>query len=389
VETPKKRRTALVGLALTGLTLAFCLIYNERSFIDRAETYDLALAQTAAWEIRLTDILSIKGKINGVTESVSQDSPASIEEAVLRLETAPADMTAIPVSPRLKLNAGIQQIASAARKGQPQVVAKTSAEISPLLIKLEQQLVASRRGSEIERLRAFTSMNRMKNLEVAALLAFGFALAGFFAMSWRSLREWIGQTHPQPAVATQRGFTLVEVVMVAAITMVLSTIAIANISAVVSSARIHAGISSMSGLLQNTRMLAVKKNKTMTAHVDAEGSGALVGYIKVASDTSAKTSKDPQVEWESPVIRMSELDGPGAPDALTIDQLAFTPQSGDISYNSRGLPCEYSGGVCTGAGFLYYFKDTSREGNKGWAALSISPAGKITKWFWNNTNWNH
>lgn len=389
METPKKRRTVLIGLAIAGLTLAFGLITNERAFSLHADNYERAMAQTTAWEIRMSDVLTIRGKINGVVESVSQNPSASIEEAVSRLETAHADVAAIPALNKAKLTTGIQQIASAARKGQTQDVVKLSADLSPFLIRLQNQLEQSRKGSELERLRAFAGMNRVKNVEVVALLAFGLALAAFFAMGFRSFKEWISGVHPHPAVAASRGFSLVELLMVAAITLVLSTIAIANISAVVSSARIHAGISSMSGLLQNTRMMAVKRNKAMTAHVQIEGDGTLVGYIKPAGDTSERTAKDTQIEWESPVIRLAEPTGADAPGELTTAQLGFTPQTGDISYNSRGLPCAYSGGICTNAGFLYYFKDTSREGRHGWAALSISPAGKINKWFWLQTSWNH
>jgi hypothetical protein len=85
---------------------------------------------------------------------------------------------------------------------------------------------------------------------------------------------------------------------------------------------------------------------------------------------------------------MTTPTGPGAPDLIDTTALGYTAQTGNISFNSRGLPCAYSSGVCTNYGFLYYFKDTSRMGAKGWAALSISPAGKIKKWFWSGTAWS-
>jgi prepilin-type N-terminal cleavage/methylation domain-containing protein len=376
-----------IGLGAVGLVLVSSLIYNEGAFTFHVEAHERALAQTAAWETRLSDVLTIRGKINGVVESVSEGSSESIEQAVASLQTAPADMTAIHGSTKATLHAGIQQIVSAAERGQRHDVLKMSADLSPLLTGLENQFAGSRRGSEIDRGRAFASMNRVKNVEMILLAAFATVFAAFLAWGLRGLRDWLRREPHAVAVATSRGFSLVELLMVVAIVLTLSTIAIANIAAVVSSARIHAGISSMSGLLQNTRITAVKKNKTLTAHL-ASDDGALVGYIKPAGDTSPRTSSDVQVEWESPVVRMSTPTGEGAPNQLMSTELGFTPQSGDISFNSRGLPCAYSSGICTGSGFLYYFKDTSREGNKGWAALSVSPAGKITKWFWNSGSWN-
>jgi prepilin-type N-terminal cleavage/methylation domain-containing protein len=376
-----------IGLGAVGLILVFSLISNEGSFAFHVEAHERALEQTAAWETRLSDVLTIRGKINGVVESVSQGSADSIEQAISNLQTTPADMTAIHGATKVRLNTGIQQLVLAARTQQVQNVLKTSADLSPLLTNLENQFAKSRQGSEIDRGRAFANMNSVKNTEVVVLGAFAAVFAAFLALGFRGLRDWLRRQPPAVAIATSRGFSLVELLMVVAIALTLSTIAVANIAAVVSSARIHAGISSMSGLLQNTRITAVKKNKTLTAHLTSED-GALVGYIKPAADTSPRTSKDTQVEWESPVVRMSTPTGTGAPDEITASDLGFTPQSTDISFNSRGLPCAYASGLCTSSGFLYYFKDTSREGNKGWAALSVSPAGKITKWFWSSGIWN-
>jgi hypothetical protein len=51
------------------------------------------------------------------------------------------------------------------------------------------------------------------------------------------------------------------------------------------------------------------------------------------------------------------------------------------------LPCTYSGGNCTSAGFVYYFMDHRPMGRSGWAAVSISPAGRLKRWFWSGSTW--
>ncbi|HET9943340.1 MAG TPA: prepilin-type N-terminal cleavage/methylation domain-containing protein, partial [Terriglobia bacterium] len=58
------------------------------------------------------------------------------------------------------------------------------------------------------------------------------------------------------------GFSLVEVTVVVAISLVVGMIAIPNMLSVISDARLRAGVTSMSGLLQNCRMEAVKRNQT-------------------------------------------------------------------------------------------------------------------------------
>jgi prepilin-type N-terminal cleavage/methylation domain-containing protein len=401
----KSSRTSLIGLGLFGLVLASALIYNHRSFDSYARAYDQALMQTGAWENRLSDILTIRGRMNGIVESVSQmdaNSYRPIDEAVSDLKTVWVHHGAsLPMISKTKVSMGIDMIALAAMRTsdelrrnnldealvQAQNVIRLTADVSPVLLQLEGQLTRSRQGSETDRQNALTGMRVGQTIDVSILFVLGVAFVGLLALSFPGFAGR-GSHQPQHAVVTtSRGFSLVEVLMVVAITLVLSTIAIANIAAVVSSSRIHAGVSSMSGLFQNCRMMAVKKNKTMTCHVTTIGAASLLGYVKEATDTSELSTTDSQVKWEAPVVRMSSPTGPGAPDVITASVLGFTPQTGDISFNSRGLPCAYSSGVCTNYGFLYYFKDTSREGAKGWAALSVSPAGKIKKYFWNISSW--
>lgn len=197
----------------------------------------------------------------------------------------------------------------------------------------------------------------------------------------------MGFRKPVSKDAGHAGFSLIEVTVVVMVSLIVGTIAIPNMVAVISNARLHAGVTSMSGLLQSCRMVAVKENQTLTAHFGTIDGKTLVGFVKVATDTSPRLPTDLQAEWEAPVKMMTTPSGLGAPTTISSGVLGFTPQTTEPSFNTRGLPCMYSGGTCTNEGFLYYFKDTSRAGSKGWAALSISPAGRIKKWFWTGAKW--
>jgi len=185
-----------------------------------------------------------------------------------------------------------------------------------------------------------------------------------------------------------KGFSLFELTFVVAVLIVIGLIAVPNMVTVVSFARLRAGVTSMSGLLQNCRMSAVKQNKTLTTRFETEGTATLVGFVKDAPDTSARKSTDLQAEWEAPVVIMGTPTGVDAPSEISSTVLGFTPMSTVPSFNSRGLPCVFDDGECAANnGFLFYFNDTSRKGSQGWAALSISPAGRIKKWFWDGSNW--
>jgi hypothetical protein len=114
-----------------------------------------------------------------------------------------------------------------------------------------------------------------------------------------------------------------------------------------------------------------------------------VYYVKEAPDTSVIVTADSQVEMEAPIMTHDTPTGPGAPPAITNTALGLgaDPLTTDPSFNSRGLPCAYSSGVCTNAAFIRYFKDNRIGGSGGWAAISMTPAGRIKRWFWNGSIW--
>ena len=182
------------------------------------------------------------------------------------------------------------------------------------------------------------------------------------------------------------GFSLIEVTLVVAISLVVTATAIPRITTVVGNAKMRASMTSLSGLLQNSRMAAVQQNRTMTTHFVVQPTG-LVGYVKQAIDSSPVARNDYQVEMQAPIDKLTTPSGGGAPAAISTTVLGFTPQTDNPSFNTRGLPCLYSGGLCDNYGFIYYFKDTRIAGSGGWAAISISPAGRIKRWFWSGSDW--
>ncbi|HET9218179.1 MAG TPA: hypothetical protein VFR18_14440 [Terriglobia bacterium] len=180
---------------------------------------------------------------------------------------------------------------------------------------------------------------------------------------------------------------MIEISVVVLISLIVGMIAIPNMVSVIANARLHAGVTSMSGLLQSCRMEAVKKNETLTTHFD-EDEEKLVGWVKpVAAAPLPRLATDLQAQWEAPVKKWPSPTGVGAPTAISTSILGFTPMTDDPSFNTRGLPCAWNGTTCVNNGFLYYFNDTSRHDGQGWAALSISPAGRIKKWFWTGSAW--
>jgi len=184
---------------------------------------------------------------------------------------------------------------------------------------------------------------------------------------------------------------MLEVMTVTAISMIITMTAVPNMINGIGMLRLRSSMTSLEGVLQNCRMLAVKQNLTMSTHFTVTTYGSnngVLAYVKKASDPNPALTTDSQVQLEQPITQSATLTGTGAPTiALDSSILGFTPQTGDPSFTTTGLPCAYSGGICTNNGFVYYFHDTRPAPNTGWAGLSISPAGRLKKWFWTGSAW--
>jgi Tfp pilus assembly protein FimT len=188
------------------------------------------------------------------------------------------------------------------------------------------------------------------------------------------------------------GFTFFELTVVLAVGLIVTGIGLPRMNTVIANMKLRSSMTTLSGFLQNVRMLAIKKDRTVTArHFNRTAMPySLVYYAKEAADTSDMTVNDSQVELEAPISPYDAPAGGGAPAAITNTQMGLlsgTPQTGNPSFNSRGLPCTYSGGTCTSAAFVKYFKDNRISGPGAWSAISISPAGRIRRWFWNGSQW--
>jgi hypothetical protein len=165
---------------------------------------------------------------------------------------------------------------------------------------------------------------------------------------------------------------------------------------VISNARLRGACSSLSGIFQQSRALAIKQNTPMTVYFTSLNLGPYA-YVKNSSSTnSSMGTVDPRcrttdtcsvVQLGAPIIQVTTPSG--GVSQLDPAVLGYTPLNyPDVpSFNSRGLPCKYSAGACVNSGFAYYFTDVRR--GKGWTAVSISPAGRITRWFWYGSSWGN
>lgn len=188
-----------------------------------------------------------------------------------------------------------------------------------------------------------------------------------------------------------RGFSLLEMIIVVAILLVTTALATPSIVDVIANMRLRAGMSSLSGLLQNARMTAVKTNRMKSVKFAILANGP-IACIQDASSTSACGPGDPMVQLGAPVSKVTTPSGAGAPTAFDSTMLSFSPDATNSpTFNPNGLPCVYSTsspGSCPATGFVFYFTDARPLGKNGWAAVTISPAGRVKTWYWNGNAWS-
>ena len=184
----------------------------------------------------------------------------------------------------------------------------------------------------------------------------------------------------------QRGFSLVELMMVCLILVIIAVIAIPNIMRVVNNYRLDAAGHSVASLIQQARLQAVKTNLPAYAQYDTTPTPNMV-YVN-SNPTLGYVPGNPDVELSAGVA----FNAAGTPNHAQLDTylggngVVIEPMANNIvsiAFNARGLPCVPTGNpqVCSASdggappAFLWLM-----GGAKGWEAITVTPAGRVKSW---------
>jgi prepilin-type N-terminal cleavage/methylation domain-containing protein len=204
-----------------------------------------------------------------------------------------------------------------------------------------------------------------------------------------------GKGHP---AALARGFTLLELMVVAAIAAILIAVAVPNLINTITLAKLRGGMSELSGIMQNCRSQAIKGNATK--HLIFTSSQGIWGaYVDDLASPQGLTAIPPPPQAWLP----SQYSKVAAPVATSTNPTPLTgammwgpsttwvnpDTTDDMCFNSRGIPCvcpASSPAFCSGItnGYAFYFTQGTQ-----WAALAVSPAGRIKTYFWNGGAWSN
>ena len=182
----------------------------------------------------------------------------------------------------------------------------------------------------------------------------------------------------------QRGMTVVELLVVAAIILITSALAVPLVANAIASFKLRTAAMDVNTLLQRARLQAVKDNKyhSMQTATVTIGSNSYTRLYLDRNNNSSFDAGEPSIQLGKNVTMPTS----GAPSGLT-SSLGFTVQASSVvpSFNARGTPCVVRNGICGSwdssgveVGFVYYVRSTGTSTN--WAAVTVSPSGRFRVW---------
>ena len=188
-----------------------------------------------------------------------------------------------------------------------------------------------------------------------------------------------------------RGFTLLELMLVATLVVVIAAFSIPKLIQFWQDWQLHSAAAEVADLTQQARMNAARANATDPVRFQMNG-GLQQVYIDL-NNNSALDANEPYIDLPQSVTGASGAPngGGGQPSAYTLvgDTSSGTPfdNSNVIAYSPRGLPCNYSSSVCAtpaASYFVFYFKDSRTN---DWAAVLVTKSGRSKVLMWNGGSW--
>jgi len=184
----------------------------------------------------------------------------------------------------------------------------------------------------------------------------------------------------------ERGFSLIEVVIVGTIGIIVTAMAVPMVMTAVNSYRLRSSVVDLNTLLQRARIQAIRDNKSYNIGWDLSGTRV---FAETVSVNGTWDSGEPMVMLQQ---RVSLYTGNSNP---AISGLGFTPSTTNLGFTSRGVPCSGVVPACStwlGAnqqvGFVFYLQSTN-GGNNSWGAISVSPSGRFRSWNYSGGTWTY
>lgn len=203
--------------------------------------------------------------------------------------------------------------------------------------------------------------------------------------------------------ATRRsaGFSLIELIVVIAIILVVSAMAVPQVLTQLDTYSLRSTTSAVVGAMQSARMLAVKDNRYYTvrginvaANLTGNTPGVFVDSVGTGAANGSGNNLYDNGEAAAAIPASVTFDTAGAhpPFNNALAGANFNPILLNVppSFNSRGLPCVPLGANCVGGGgaaqYAFFLRQTGSSGVH-WSAITVTASGRMRTWTWTGTTW--
>ncbi|HXE89781.1 MAG TPA: prepilin-type N-terminal cleavage/methylation domain-containing protein [Terriglobales bacterium] len=192
------------------------------------------------------------------------------------------------------------------------------------------------------------------------------------------------------------GFSLVELLIVVVVMLVVAAIAAPNIMQAVANFRLRSAATAQAQMVQRVRMKALSNNRIEKLGFTWNWIGGSSYYVSTfVEEHPANWTVDANERDLVAQMPLGMWMGWG-PDTTTM-QLDFVPQNEwwRMGFDGQGNPCvwDFNGGCSVAfggqqrVGFVYYLYQTNTWNPTGYAAVTISPSGRVRTWIWSGNRW--
>ncbi len=202
---------------------------------------------------------------------------------------------------------------------------------------------------------------------------------------------------------SETGFTLMEMLVVVAITLVVAGLSIPSLSRTIDNARLKASAQKLAGFYQQARVRATQDN-TYYELVSRPSRSRPVQLCLDLNSNGRCDADEPAPDFPKQV-KLSNAGVPPLPDMAfsplqTESSTMYNPKNHmvpGLAWNARGLPCQRtsptsscSNSVPGAVGWVQYIKFQRSVDDVAYAAVTVSPTGRITTWIYDpgNGSWH-
>ncbi len=198
--------------------------------------------------------------------------------------------------------------------------------------------------------------------------------------------------------------------VVVIIIIIVASVAVPMITSAVRTAHLRGAASDLASIYEQARILAIRDNRYYSTYIlAASGSQPQQAYVDILPKSltgasgnggASVANGDPVVALPADVTQQAASSAPNTSDLqnqLLPSTTSVTPVDTSVTaaiFGPRGLPCTpvtVTGTikVCNSSGgptAYWTFLQSSTTG--AWQAVTITPAGRIRKWFYNGSAWS-